>query len=103
MAFGIVSINEAQTLMQQTVTLVDIRDHASYQQAHIAGAIHLNNDTLPAFIATTDLDTPVIVYCYHGHASQTAAQLLVDQGFDTVYSMSGGYSAWAAATSDRQA
>jgi thiosulfate sulfurtransferase len=37
---------------------------------------------------------PVIVCCYHGVSSQQAAQFLIHQGFENVYSMDGGFEAW---------
>ncbi len=32
--------------------------------------------------------------CYHGISSQGAAQYLINQGFDAVYSVDGGFEAW---------
>ncbi len=42
----------------------------------------------------TPLDQPAVVVCYHGRSSQGAAQYLAEQGFDTVYSMDGGFESW---------
>ena len=42
----------------------------------------------------TDFETPVVVVCYHGNSSQGAAQYLAQQGFETVFSMDGGFEAW---------
>ncbi|MBX2808724.1 MAG: thiosulfate sulfurtransferase GlpE [Cellvibrionaceae bacterium] len=100
--FDTISISKAQKLMQEGANIVDIRDHASYQTGHIEGATHLNNNNLQDFVETVDLDKPLIVYCYHGHSSQTAAQFLINQGFETVYSMRGGYAAWFAELKGRQ-
>jgi thiosulfate sulfurtransferase len=41
-----------------------------------------------------EFDTPVIVCCYHGISSQQAAQFLIHQGFEEVYSLDGGFEAW---------
>ncbi|MGL5597426.1 MAG: rhodanese-like domain-containing protein, partial [Aeromonas sp.] len=41
-----------------------------------------------------DVDTPVIVMCYHGNSSQGAAQYLLQQGYDEVYSLDGGFEGW---------
>jgi thiosulfate sulfurtransferase len=35
-----------------------------------------------------------LVYCYHGHSSQSAAEHFVENGFANVYSLDGGYTAW---------
>ena len=74
--------------------LVDIRDEQSFVAAHIKGAKHLDNVSLQDFIAQADPDVPVIVYCYHGNSSQSAAAFLNDKGFEEVYSMDGGFEQW---------
>jgi thiosulfate sulfurtransferase len=74
--------------------IADIRDAASFESAHITGSVNLNNDNIASFITDADMDKPVILVCYHGISSQGAAQYLVDQGFDDVYSLDGGYQAW---------
>ena len=76
------------------IVLVDVRDAMSYNNGHIEGAVLLDNSNVAEFIAATDRATPVVVYCYHGHSSQGAAQYLVEQGFATVYSLDGGFEAW---------
>lgn len=76
------------------VVIADIRDDQSFASAHIAGAYHLTNGTLHQFMQQTPPETPVVVVCYHGRSSQGAAQYLVEQGFDTVYSMDGGFESW---------
>jgi len=43
------------------------------------------------------MDKPVVVVCYHGMSSQSAASYLNEQGFDDIYSLDGGYSAWSLA------
>lgn len=93
--FSNITIEDAKKLMAETkVTLADIRDQESYSNGHISNALHVTNENLQDFIRDTDLDKPLIVYCYHGHSSQVAANFLVEQGFDEVYSLIGGYTGW---------
>ncbi len=73
---------------------VDIRDIDAYLQGHIEDAIRLDNASIPVFLQNTPKQTPVVVYCYRGIASQQVAQFLSEQGFDEVYSMDGGFDAW---------
>ena len=84
----------AKALIQEGATLADIRDKASFDSAHINHAFHLTNDNIQDFIRDNDLDKPLIVYCYHGHSSQQAADFLHQQGFEQVYSLIGGYTEW---------
>lgn len=90
------SVNQLIQLAETTsdIQIVDIRDAASFESAHIKGSLNLNNDNIANFIAAADMDLPLIVVCYHGISSQGAAQYLVEQGFDDVYSLDGGYQAW---------
>ncbi|MGN5081037.1 thiosulfate sulfurtransferase GlpE [Aeromonas veronii] len=83
-----------QKLSSGEARLVDIRDPQSFEAAHAVGAFHLTNGTLVHFMNEVDFDTPVIVMCYHGNSSQGAAQYLLQQGYDEVYSLDGGFEAW---------
>lgn len=93
--FEHISVEEAhQRMQQQRAVLVDIRDPQSFALAHAPGAFHLTNDSLVTFMNEHDFDTPVMVMCYHGNSSQGAAQYLLQQGFEAVYSVDGGFDAW---------
>jgi thiosulfate sulfurtransferase len=93
--FAHISVQDAQQkLSDGFAKVVDIRDEQSFSAAHIPNASHLTNGTLQTFVANTDFSTPVIVCCYHGISSQQAAQFLVHQGFEEVYSLDGGFEAW---------
>ncbi len=89
-----IDAKQAQQMLEQGAAVADIRDQSSYHNAHIRGAAHLENHNLQEFIDAADLDAPLIVYCYHGHSSQSAAQFLLERGFDHVYSLIGGFEAW---------
>ena len=85
---------QAQALRGQGAVVVDIRDQPTYVAAHITGAQHLDNVNIADFIRAADLDAPVIVACYHGNSSQSAAAYLISQGFSDVYSLDGGFELW---------
>ncbi|MGY5451736.1 thiosulfate sulfurtransferase GlpE [Agarivorans sp. MS3-6] len=74
--------------------LLDMRDPQSFSQAHPVDAFHLSDGSLNKLISETEFDTPLIVMCYHGISSQGAAQYLLHQGFEEVYSLQGGFEAW---------
>lgn len=93
--FECISVQQAQAhLAGGQALLVDIRDPQSYETAHASGAYHLTNNTLNTFITQTDLAAPLLVMCYHGNSSKSAAQYLLTQGFEQVYSIDGGFEAW---------
>lgn len=94
--FKRISVQETKQLLEQddSVQLIDIRDEASYQQGHITGATLIDNSTVQSFIQQADFDKPLVIYCYHGNSSQSAAAFFKEQGFEEVYSMDGGYEQW---------
>ena len=84
-----------QRLKDGSAALVDIRDPQSIEAGHTPGAFHLTNATLSAFMQQNEFDRPVMVMCYHGNSSRSAAQYLLHQGFDAVDSIDGVFEAWA--------
>jgi thiosulfate sulfurtransferase len=85
---------QAQALREQGAVLVDVRDQQTFASNHIPHSHHLDNHSIADFIREADLDKPLIVVCYHGNSSQSAAAYLVGQGFSEVYSMDGGFELW---------
>jgi thiosulfate sulfurtransferase len=83
-----------QKLDDGQCVFVDIRDPGSYQQAHIPGALHLDDGNVQEFLQSADKDKCVVVYCYHGNSSLGATAFLIENGFKNVASMSGGFEAW---------
>lgn len=93
--FAHISIHQTQEkLTSGNAKLVDIRDEQSFAAGYIKDSVHLTNGSLQSFMSETEFETPVIVCCYHGISSQQAAQFLIHQGFEEVYSMDGGFEAW---------
>lgn len=76
-------------------TVFDVRDAAAYRQGHLPSAAHLTQDRLPAWFRRLAKDQPVVIYCYHGNASKTFAQMFIDFRFTKVFSIDGGFEALA--------
>jgi len=90
-----IQIHEAKKKLDQKDCLfVDIRDPASFRAAHIPGAIHVHDGNVQDFMRTSSKESPLVVYCYHGNNSLGATAYLLQNGFKTVASMSGGFEAW---------
>ncbi|MBD1581548.1 thiosulfate sulfurtransferase GlpE [Pseudoalteromonas sp. JBTF-M23] len=97
-------ISVAQTkelLGRDDVVIADIRDENSFAQGHIPGSEHLSNANIAHFMQEKEFDQPIIVVCYHGISSQGAANYLIEQGFEDVYSMDGGFTQWASELPDQ--
>jgi len=94
--FEAISVEQAHTCLKEgNAVMVDIRDIQSFNTAHALGAFHLSNESISAFMQQTETTQPVLVMCYHGISSRSAAQYLLTQGFDSVYSVDGGFEAWS--------
>ncbi len=94
-SFQRISIDDAKQLLDdKPCQLVDIRDEQSFSLGHIPGARHLDNSTVQDFLLSADPDQPLLIYCYHGNSSQSAAQYFVEKDFTEVYSVDGGFEAW---------
>ncbi|EOD81786.1 Thiosulfate sulfurtransferase GlpE [Grimontia indica] len=95
--FAHISVTDALAMLEgddHHAVMVDIRDPQSFQLSHPQGAFHLTNDSIVQFMNEVDFEQPVLVMCYHGVSSQGAAQYLINQGFEQVYSVDGGFEAW---------
>ena len=84
----------SEIYLQDGSQLIDIRDEESYQASHIADAIHIDNSSLSKFIASAETSQPLLIYCYHGNSSQQAGEYFINQGFEQVYSVDGGFEQW---------
>lgn len=79
---------------KKTFNIIDIRDQASYAAGHIEGAVHIDNGNVGAFVQQADKLIPLVVCCYHGNSSQSAADYFSEQGFRETYSLDGGFEHW---------
>ena len=76
--------------------LLDVRDAAHHAQDALAGALRMSSQNQDTLLLRTDRHRPVLIYCYHGRASQTWAQMFADFGFTEVVDLIGGHAAWQA-------
>ena len=74
--------------------IVDVREPWEYQQGHVPGALLIPLGQLSMRVNELNPERPVAVICATGNRSQSAAALLGQKGFKTVYNVTGGTSAW---------
>jgi len=90
-----VSIGTAkQHLDDKSAVFIDIRDKASFMSGHIPGALNLSDQNIEEYIQSADKSQLHIICCYHGHSSMGAASFFQGQGFEKVFSMTGGFTGW---------
>lgn len=83
------------------LAVFDVRDRASFERRHVAGAELLTEALLGGMIRRIAKTTPVLIYCYHGNASQVYAEMFTDFRFVEVYSVDGGFDPLDAALAER--
>ena len=91
--------NELHQIMQSCSNgdcpaIVDVREPWEFKQGHVPGALLIPLGQLSARVSELDPERPVAVICASGNRSQSAAALLGQKGFKTVYNVSGGTGAW---------
>ena len=74
--------------------VVDVREPWEFQRGHVPGAILMPLGQLSGRLNELDPEHPVAVICASGNRSQSAAALLGQKGFKTVYNILGGTGAW---------
>ena len=93
--FEQIDVSKAKEMIdKKQATVVDIRDPGSFAEAHIQGAINIDDNNVQEFLKNTDKHKPLVCYCYRGFSSQGAAEYFSGQGFAQVYSVIGGFEQW---------
>jgi rhodanese-related sulfurtransferase len=72
---------------------IDVRKAYEWEAGHIAGAIHVTLQAIPARIVELERDRPVVVTCQIGQRSGLTAQFLREQGYDA-HNLEGGVTRW---------
>lgn len=84
-------------LANKEVQLLDVRTAGEFRNGHIKGSLQANwNDQQEFTDRTSSLDKtkPVFVYCLSGGRSRAAAAWLIENGFQNVVNMEGGFNSW---------
>ena len=95
MSYNRISIKDAKDLLSKDdLILIDIRDYNSFKNGHIDRAIHIDDLNIKDFIKKKDKNEKILIYCYHGISSKSAANFFSYHGFQNVFSMDEGYAGW---------
>jgi rhodanese-related sulfurtransferase len=74
--------------------VVDVRESWEYAQGHVPGARLIPLGEFARQAGELDPKQPIAVICASGSRSQSAAALLGQKGFETVYNVMGGTLGW---------
>jgi rhodanese-related sulfurtransferase len=77
--------------------VLDVRRPPEHASARVPRALNIPLDRLERESGTLDRSRPIAVICASGYRSSTAGSLLRRQGFEELYNVVGGTSAWVTA------
>ena len=97
-ASGIVAVEPAAAvkLINNDATVIDLRSAEAFARGHIVSARHIPYDELDARMDQIGkrAKKPIIAVCEAGATSTKAANSLRNSGFESVYGLKGGMTAW---------
>lgn len=92
-----ISIDEAHQLYEEGVFFLDVRTQEEWDEFHAPNSTLIPLDQLPNRVNELPSDEQIVVVCRSGNRSQAGRDILLDNGFDQVTSMTGGLNAWRSA------
>lgn len=75
--------------------LLDVREPNEYAYCHIAGAVLMPMQSVPAQMNELDEEAEIVCICHHGMRSMQVARFLEQHGYTNVLNLTGGVHAWA--------
>jgi hydroxyacylglutathione hydrolase len=82
----------------EKLTIVDVRSDGEFEEGHIKGAKHIYLGYIPEKLKELPgKDDMIFCVCGGGSRSSLAASLLLKRGYENVYNVFGGMTAWKAA------
>lgn len=90
--------HDVHELDPNKVTLLDVRTKNEFDSGSIRGAINIPVDSLRERLQELDPENPVYIFCQIGLRGYIATRIVLQNGFDRVYNLSGGYRLFNAVT-----
>lgn len=89
-------VEAVQLINRRDAVVIDVRDAAEYKSGHITNARHLPEGEIDARMKELEKvkAKPIIVSCARGNRSAAVAGRLRKLGFNEVFSLRGGITAW---------
>ncbi len=97
-----ITYEELANLPENTVML-DVRTEAEYELGAVPGSVNVPVDSLRDEIDTLDKTKPYIVYCKVGIRAYIACRILMQNGFENVRNLAGGYTTYRVVSQDYMA
>ncbi len=92
--------NEAMNADMCCTFLLDAREPSEYQQGHIPNAVNIPLGQIRSRLSEIPKDKEIIVNCQVGLRSYIGVRMLLQNGFERVKNLSGGYKTYRAVEDD---
>lgn len=91
-----VNVQQAQSMSQQGVLLLDVREESEYAALHAPQAKLIPLGDVSSRLKEIEVykDKPIVVVCRSGRRSARAVAILKEAGFTQVSNVQGGMIAW---------
>ena len=91
-----VSTEQAENLLAEDWTLLDVREPDEFEQGAISGSVHIPRGNLETSIEARlpNKETKIVAMCAGGARSAFAAKTLEEMDYESVVSMDGGFNQW---------
>jgi len=95
--FKRITAEEAKTLLEKGgVQLIDVREKAEYDQGRISKCTLVPLNALLSRPTQYLKEDNIIFYCAEGIRSAVACEMAAAVGFENLYNLEGGLTAWSA-------
>ena len=91
-----ISVEEAYTKWQDGTFVLDVRTPEEWVAGHVPDATLIPLDELSARLSELPKDQEIVVICRSGNRSAQARDILLENGFEQVTSVGGGFNNWTA-------
>ena len=97
--YGDVTVERARELINEkpSMVILDVRTDGEYRDGHIEGAVNIPVGELAERLGELEKDDETLVYCRTGNRSGTAVGILKENGYEKIFHMNKGITAWTAA------
>lgn len=90
-----ITVQEAKDkIKDKSVQFIDVRTPGEYKANHRKPFKNIPLSNLPSQVDKLEKHKEVVVICQSGMRSAKAANILKKQGFENIYNVKGGMSAW---------
>jgi NADPH-dependent 2,4-dienoyl-CoA reductase/sulfur reductase-like enzyme/rhodanese-related sulfurtransferase len=89
------SASEVDNLAENSssdIVILDNRRPELFRAGHIPGAINVAQEDMRDYLQNLDKKATILTYCSKGVTANATQNILINHGFENVYSLNGGYS-----------